>query len=115
MTGDKYPWRPGFEGGSDTSKAAAESMQESSATIRERVYRYIKNRGPQGATSEECETALNLRHQTASARIRELAMMLRIIDSVTRRETRSGRLAVVWVTTETDLGKRSEGPLFDSL
>ncbi len=37
-----------------------------------------------------------MRHQTASARIRELAIAGRIVDSNIKRRTRSKRKAIVW-------------------
>jgi hypothetical protein len=50
-----------------------------------------------GATCDEVEQALEGRHQTISARIRELVLMHFIIDSKVRRLTRSGRLARVYI------------------
>lgn len=41
-----------------------------------------------------------MRHQTASARIRELVQKGRVVDSTRRRPTRSGRLAIVWIEAE---------------
>lgn len=89
---------PAFVAGSDTSKAAAESMREAASSIRAHVLAHIVivQRATGGVTCDEVEESLGLRHQTASARIRELAMQKRIVDSGARRETRSGRLATVW-------------------
>lgn len=84
-----------FVSGSPTSEAAAASMAPHAGTVRDDVLKYIKSTG-HGATCDEVEAALNLRHQTASARVRELAKTMRIMDSGTTRPTRSGRKAVVW-------------------
>lgn len=47
-------------------------------------------------TCDEVEIVTGLKHQTASARIRELALKGLIKDSGKRRLTRSGRKAVVY-------------------
>jgi predicted HTH transcriptional regulator len=82
---------------SDTSKEAADSILLNSKTLRGIVFAYIK--GANGCTCDEVETALEMKHQTASARIRELSEAGYISDKGKRRPTRSGRLAVVWIPT----------------
>lgn len=89
----RFPAEPGFVAGSDTSEAAAESVRLDAGEMRARVLGYIRR---VAATCDEIEVALGMRHQTASARIRELALLGRIVDSGIRRQTRSGRFAVVW-------------------
>lgn len=91
----------------DTSREAAYSMASSFSRVAEDVRRYIASRGPSGATADEIEQALELRHQTASARVWELAGKNRkdmrpaaIVESGERRMTRSGRPAAVWVCVE---------------
>jgi predicted transcriptional regulator len=80
---------------SPTSVAAGESMAGSAAaTLRASILDHIRYFG--GATCDECEHELDLRHQTASARIRELVQMGLLRDSGRTRKTRSGRAAVVW-------------------
>ena len=82
----------------DTSKAAAASMESETSTIRGRIYRYMESVGFAGITSDEVEERLNLRHQTAAARLTELWHTLHLIeDSGRRRPTRSGRNAIVFV------------------
>lgn len=78
----------------DTSIAAAQSIAEGAEQLRARVL--IEIRSCNGATCDEVEVALELRHQTASARINELAEAGRVYDSGQRRKTRSGRQAIVW-------------------
>ena len=93
--------------GSETSQAAAESMEPHAPTIRHRVFRYILSRGDHGATDDEIEGALGLKHQTASARRRELekdygAVRLETLGDGTprKRRTGSGRMAGVYVAIE---------------
>ena len=83
--------------GTDTSIAAAESISEVSSALRAQVFDWIRACGKDGATCDEIEVGLGLRHQTASARIRELVLKNRTVDSAARRLTRSARLAIVWV------------------
>lgn len=91
--------------GSATSEAAAESMRDSASTLRDKVFDLISASDPpvfgvvptsHGLTCDEIEERTGLRHQTASARVYELAKAGRIVPSGTRR-TRSGRQANVWV------------------
>ena len=49
-----------------------------------------------GATCAEVEMASAMTHQTASARIRELALDGRIVESGNTRPTPPGRKAIVW-------------------
>lgn len=60
-----------------------------------RVAQHVRESG--GATCDEVEVALGLRHQTASARLRELVLKGAIKDSGARRLTRSKRKAAVYV------------------
>lgn len=83
--------------GSDTSQAAAESMESSAQAQQWRIYRFLRHMQPFGATCDEIEHYLGLSHQTASARIRGLALKGDVLDSGNRRETRTGRKAIVWM------------------
>jgi hypothetical protein len=89
-----YPVSPGYVAGSDTSKAAAQSI--SAGTVRAWVYDAIKKSGKRGMSCEELEKRLHLRHQSASARIRELFLFGKIKVLGTR-ENSSGRSARVYV------------------
>jgi hypothetical protein len=94
-----YPSRPGYVRDSDTSHDAADSLDESTlSALRAKIFALIDVRGEHGATCDEIEVALNLRHQTASARVRELALEALIFDTGRRRSTRSGRGARVYCT-----------------
>lgn len=82
----------------DTSREAARSIAPSIRSIRSTVIRAIAAAGPNGLTCDEAEHALALTHQTCSARFNELART-GYIRPVGKRKTRSGRNAVVWVST----------------
>jgi predicted transcriptional regulator len=97
--------------GSDTSKAAAVSMEDSAPSMRQRVLRFIAANGASGTTDDAIESALGLRHQSASARRRELVLAGFIADSGRREKTRSGRSAVLWVQTCHLEPKQEELPL----
>lgn len=86
--------------GSDTSRAAAESIEPSAASMRGRILnliRYAEN----GLTCDEAEQITGMRHQTVSARIRELFESGHIVflsdEPNGKRQTRSGRMARVYV------------------
>ncbi len=81
--------------GSDTSALAGDSVLGSARSKRRAVYDHICATG--GATDDEVEVALDMRHQTASARRRELVLSGAVHDSGERRNTRSGCAATVWV------------------
>ena len=81
---------------SETSREAAISVKEDALTLRGRVRDTIVPRA-HGATCDEVEVLTGLRHQTVSARVRELALTGEIVNLGERRLTRSGRGAVVWM------------------
>lgn len=92
MTGPRYPLTPGYVAGSDTSFAAAGSVD--ARTLRERAYRLLAQ-SRHGLTSDDLEALTGWPHQTASARLRELVLAGDAYDSHDRRRTRNGRYAVV--------------------
>jgi hypothetical protein len=92
-----YPITPGHVAGCDTAKAAAQSI--SAGTVRHWVYQAIKKAGKRGMTCEQVEKRLHLRHQSASARIRELVLFGNI-KIVGTRENDSGVRARVYVAVE---------------
>ena len=95
-----YPATPGYVRTSPTSKAAAKMIgPTSSGTIRDWIYKAIKKAGKRGLTCEEAEKKLHLRHQTASARIREL-LLFGNIAIIGTRENESGVRARVYVAKE---------------
>jgi DNA-binding transcriptional regulator GbsR (MarR family) len=82
--------------GTDTSNAAAESMTENAATMRARAYRLISSRA---MTCDEIERLTGWAHQSASARLWELARAGLIQDTGMRAKTRSGRTARLYAKT----------------
>lgn len=92
-----YPETPGYVRHSDTSYQASKSIAPQVGKIALQVYEQINCWI--GATCDEIEANTGLSHQTASARMRELALMGRIRKAGERRKTRSGRNAEVWEVT----------------
>lgn len=90
-----YDGTPPHVQGNETSREAAESMRQPGVSIRARVLEFIARRGLQGATDDEIERVLGLRHQTASARRRELVLQ-GLLEKGGTRLTRAGRRAAVW-------------------
>ena len=81
--------------GSETSKAAAESMIDHAPSVRRRIWEFLLQQGGCGATDDEIEVALGLSHQPASARRNALVRDGGAAPANFRRPTRSGRLAQV--------------------
>jgi hypothetical protein len=82
----------------DTSLAAHRSVD--TCELRRRVLEAIALGGMLGRTCDEVEMLLGMPHQTASARVHELAKRGDIVDSGRTRKTRSGRAAIVWQVRE---------------
>ena len=78
----------------ETSLQALESIKEHTPTLLQVIWVEIRDNT---ATCEEIETRLNIKHQTASARINDLIKKGLVHDSSFRRKTKSGRNAIVWV------------------
>lgn len=90
--------------GCDTSEAAADSIIPHLGAMQQRVYDAILKKGDYGATCQELEDELGLRHENVSARCAELGTRRvksgedpLIVDSGQRRKTASGRKARVYV------------------
>lgn len=90
-----YPDVPGFVRGSDTSEAAARSITpKARSELHDRICKLVAA-FYHGLTSEEIQVAMELSHQTCSARTSELVQMGRLVDCGERRRTSSGRSARV--------------------
>jgi hypothetical protein len=89
-----------FHGGDECSEAANDSIQDQKEGLRELVRLWISACGYEGSTCDEAEVGLGLRHQTASARMRELVQTGQVIKTRMKRETRSGRKAFVLLALE---------------
>jgi len=86
-------------GGNPESEAANISLSVGVKTmLKFEIETYIERQGMSGATCDEIEAALNIRHQTASARVSELKEEARIHQAPFRRKTRSGRSAAVYLS-----------------
>lgn len=85
----------------ETFKASAKMMDRSSwkSSKRRAIYGLIKTREVEGATCDEIEVALELRHQSASSLIRSMTKDDLLYATTERRMTRSGRKAIVWKAT----------------
>lgn len=83
--------------GSDTSKAAAKDVVGRTDSLRARCLQLIKDASKRGLTCDELEDITGERHQTISARVRELVLRSKILDSGSRRATRSGSQARIYV------------------
>lgn len=90
----QVPYRKGHP----ESQAAAKRMRPNVSAVERRVLAFIEGAGARGATCDEVEAAVQLRHQTCSARFTKMSKAGRIVQGGTRRVTRSGAYARVWVT-----------------
>lgn len=88
----------------ETSVAAAVSLLGHVAVQRDRVLRYVASCGSYGAIDDEIERALDLPHQSASARRRELVLLGEVVPTIERRRTRAGRRAIVHVVATSQPG-----------
>ncbi|HYJ33779.1 MAG TPA: hypothetical protein VE326_11220 [Candidatus Binatia bacterium] len=91
-----------LHGGNAESAEANESIEPDKARMRQAVLRYIESRGLVGATCDEVEHALRMRHQTASARLTELKRAKQVVATERRRPTWSGRMARVYAAAGDD-------------
>lgn len=87
---------PPHQSHSETSRAAAKRILPKVGTLRRQVYDFIESTGLIGATDEEIQVALHMNGNTARPRRRELQKS-RLILGLGRRQTLSGREAVVWM------------------
>jgi hypothetical protein len=99
---DLYGGFPPHVRHSDTSLEAAYRQLRTGESQRALVYQTIERSGESGLTDDDVERATGLRHQTASARRRELVQKGFVEDSGDRRKTSSGCRATVWVAVLPD-------------
>lgn len=79
----------------ESSKKFEKNHQKSK--YRKAIFEFIKSCGSKGATCDEVETVMDIRHQTASCFIRFLTQDMFLKDSGQKRMTRAKRNAIVWV------------------
>lgn len=93
---------PKHQAHSPTSRAAAEEIGPLTAAMRAKVYSYLFRCGAHGATDEEVQLALDMPGSTERPRRIELCEAQMVRKSGFERFTKSGRRAVVWVTTKAE-------------
>ena len=82
---------------SETSVEAAEAIAPAAATLRLLVLAVLRKAGADGMTDEEMLAATGLQPSTGRPRRIELMQAGHVRDSGRKRETKSGRRAVVWI------------------
>ena len=87
-----------YQSHSETSRAAAYFISPFSGAMRERVFLTICEQDC-GATDDELQLILNMKHQTETPRRIELEELGLIVDSGRVRKTRAGLDAIVWIAT----------------
>lgn len=87
-----------------TSALAVESIKPHAETMRRKVAEFIANAGANGATDEQISLGLDMNPSTARPRRGEVWGFGLITDQLgERRQTASGRTAVVWHVTKAGL------------
>jgi len=77
-------------GGHENSKEAHKKALKNAARDRKRILDYLDTRLAEGATCDELEQALDLSHQTCSARCSDLKRSSQVMPSGQKRKTRKG-------------------------
>jgi predicted ArsR family transcriptional regulator len=75
-------------------------MIKPAPNLRRRVFEFVHERGGHGATAEEIEVGLELSGNTVRPRLVELRELGAVVKTDSKRKTRSGRQAVVYVAVE---------------
>lgn len=101
MLGDRpYPAGPGFQRGSATSRAAAESVKPTLGPVKAKIVAFLRERGSHGATYDEIMAGCWLGSPTVCGRMVELVNDRRVRKSRRTRPTASGRQAHVYLAAE---------------
>jgi len=100
---DLYGGIPPHVKDSDTSRDAALLAIPKAQTQRSRVLQVLKHIWPKGRTDEEIQDLLQMNPSTERPRRIELVQKGLVFDSMVKRKTRSGRLAVVWISNHEGL------------
>ena len=82
----------------EARRAARQTTNASAASMRKRVYETIAN--ADGLTDEEVQSHLSMNPSTERPRRLELVRSGFIRDSGDRRQTKSGRNAIVWIAVD---------------
>ncbi len=94
---EPYNGEPPHVAGSETSLEAAEFIKPNKVAMEQKILRFIKERGEEGAICDEIEASLGFKHQTCSARVRGLYLSGKIEKTKHKRRTRSGCNAAVYI------------------
>lgn len=86
-----------FQSHSATSRAAALASGSRADADRVKVFQHLNGCGPAGATDDEMQVALEMNGSTQRPRRIELVASGVVKDSGTKRPTRTGHAATVWV------------------
>lgn len=92
---ETYPNSPGYQN-TDTSRAAAKSVESETGRLQRRVLAAIKAAGAAGLTMEEAAEAVCEGRHSVQPRTSELRAKGMIVDSGQRRALASGRNGIVW-------------------
>lgn len=92
---------PPFQAHSATSREAAIEIYPKAGTLRASVYEALAQAGDAGLTDEQIGQQIRMGGNTVRPRRVELVEKGLVRDSGRRRETGSGRKAVVWVCAST--------------
>jgi hypothetical protein len=91
-----YAGRVGRVHGSATSAAAGESQEPTLGTKQAKVLELLRQHNRPGLTDDELEYLTGWRHQSVSARRRELVLAGLVRSSPLTKATSSGRQATIW-------------------
>jgi hypothetical protein len=108
-----------YEPGSETSKAAAESMLDHAENIAKRMWVWIRAKGELGATADEIYISLKIggSGNTTTARMAELkhSGLVKRPPGEPTRPTQRNRQAVVWMATDVDFDAHyKKGPYWEA-
>lgn len=96
-TPPQYPFAPGHRG-IETSREGANAIQPKVSGLHAKIMTILHKNGLEGATNCELRKAIgNIENGTMSARLRELVLQGRIMDSGFTRKAQSGVSQIVWV------------------
>lgn len=85
---------------SPTSIGAAAAIRPEARNLKARVYECVAKAGVHGMTDQEMQRSLSMDPSTQRPRRIDLVHEGKVLDSGKRRDTSSGRKAVVWVTLD---------------
>jgi hypothetical protein len=106
---DKYPRSPGWKGGNNTSRKAADAVAVHAGTVRARVLAEYARAGADGMTADQCAKALNVSILTTRPRATELLKTGLLTPTGERRQNDSGMSAVVLRITEAGIAALPDG------